>query len=446
MHLFKVCTVVGVALTLCLGGTASAEFTCYSCFDIDTERVSVSPTGADGNGHSPPEDGASYSQPSVSSDGRYVAFVSDATNLVPDTNANTDVFVRDVQANTTTRVSVSTFNAQGNGISRAPSISADGRFVAFESDATNLVSGDDNGTWDVFVRDRTAGTTKLVSAAPDGTPGNGCSFQPSISDDGKVISFTSTATDLVASDLNGTWDVFVRDLVTSSTSVASLDTAGLQSAEGSSSEPSTSSDGRYVAFTSMARLVPEDTTCYADVYVRDRVAGTTVRASVGEWSAQGNEQSRFAALSGDGTRVLFISMASNLVMFDTNGQWDAFLRDLATGKTSRVDLTADGKQPVAGIMIYGPGSISGDGKRVAFTTGAKLTSDDTDYLMDVYVRNLSTGSIYRASVRDVGSAPYVVHSSALPALSGSGLKVAFASDDPYIVPGDDNAKRDVFVR
>ena len=168
-----------------------------------TRRVSISSTGTQANDAS--------DSPSISADGRYVAFHSDATNLVAgDTNGASDIFVRDRQAGTTTRVSVSSAESQGNDDSYNPSISADGRSVAFQSDASNLVANDTNGTSDIFVRDRQAGTTRRVSISSTGTQGNNNSDAPSISADGRYVAFPSDATNLVANDTNGTSDVFVR--------------------------------------------------------------------------------------------------------------------------------------------------------------------------------------------------------------------------------------------
>ena len=168
-----------------------------------TKRVSVSSAGAQG-------DSGSF-HPAVSADGRFVAFASNATNLVGgDTNAVSDVFVRDRKTHKTKRVSVSSAGAQGNDLSESASISADGRFVAFESVATNLVGNDTNGFDDVFVRDRSTGKTRRVSLDSAGVQGNGDSEEPSISADGRFVGFDSLATDLVGNDTNGFEDVFVR--------------------------------------------------------------------------------------------------------------------------------------------------------------------------------------------------------------------------------------------
>jgi Tol biopolymer transport system component len=271
---------IGVRTTACvlaalLGSAASAQV---------TQRLSVDSGGVQGNGNS-------YS-PSTSIDGRYVAFHSHASNLVPgDTNGFYDVFVHDRITGATERVSVSTAGVQGNGDSSygyTPSISSDGRYVAFSSLATNLVSGDTNTFSDVFVRDRQNGTTERVSLDSGGAEGNGDSVAPVISGDGRYVAFESFASNLVAGDTNGTWDVFVRDRLAGTTERASVDSSAAE-ANGQSHWPAISSDGRYVAFQSYAsNLVAGDTNGFADVFVHDRLNGMTERASVYTAGAQAN--------------------------------------------------------------------------------------------------------------------------------------------------------------
>ena len=216
------------------------------------------------------------SSPAISADGRFVAFVSFATNLVPgDSNGRGDVFVRDRLTQTTERVSVDSAGTEGNSGSDGPSISANGRFVVFWSDATNLVRGDTNGVADVFVRDRLTRTTERVSVDSAGNEGNGASglhshSEYSISADGRFVAFVSSATNLVPGDTNGAADVFVHDRLTRTTERVSVDSAGNE-ANSSSFDPVISADGRFVAFSSAAtNLVPGDTNEQPDVFVRDR--------------------------------------------------------------------------------------------------------------------------------------------------------------------------------
>src|SRR4051794_1659284 len=239
-----------------------------------TERVSVGPGGRQADGDS--------FFPSISADGRFVAFYSYATNLVPgDTNGQLDGFVRDRLKGTTERVSVGPGGRQGDGPSSLPSISGDGRFVTFRSGATNLVSGDTNGRTDVFVRDRLKGTTERVSVSSSGAQGDDDSDWASISSDGRFVAFMSAATNLVKGDTNracdeeGTCspDVFVRDRLKGTTERVSVSSSGKQTSSGSFSYfPSISGDGRFVAFGSDAtNLVPGDTNREGDIFVRDRV-------------------------------------------------------------------------------------------------------------------------------------------------------------------------------
>src|SRR6476661_1437972 len=225
-------------------------------------RVSVDSAGNPGN---------SYSLfPSISADGQFVAFGSMSTNLVPgDTNNSEDIFVRDLLTNTTTRVSVDSAGNPGNNKSGSPSISADGRFVAFLSNSTNLVPGDTNNNYDIFVRDLLTNTTTRVSVDSAGNPGNRDSYNPSISADGRFVAFSSDASNIVPGDTNNTGDIFVRDLLTNTTTRVSVDSAG-NPGNSNSFSPSISADGRKVAFSSLAaNLVPGDTNNGPDVFVAD---------------------------------------------------------------------------------------------------------------------------------------------------------------------------------
>jgi Tol biopolymer transport system component len=218
--------------------------------------------------------------PTLSADGRYAAFDSSATNLVSgDTNGMRDIFVRDRAAGATYLVSKNSTGAQGNSNSYKPSISADGRYVAFDSSATNLVSGDTNGKSDVFVRDRAAGVTYLVSKNSTGAQGNGYSNIASISADGRYVAFVSAATNLVSGDINGMTDIFVRDRAAGAIYLVSKNSSGVLG-NGDSYGPSFSSDGRYMTFDSVAtNLVSGDTNGARDIFMRDRAAGATYLVS-----------------------------------------------------------------------------------------------------------------------------------------------------------------------
>ncbi|HVM97957.1 MAG TPA: hypothetical protein VMT89_16300 [Candidatus Acidoferrales bacterium] len=308
-----------------------------------TQRVSVSTAGIEGDADSP----TVGLTPVISADGRFVAFTSDATNLVAgDTNGQPDVFVRDLVMNATERVNVSSSNAEANSAGNndvAPGgISADGRFVVFTSGASNLVPGDNNGVVDVFVRDRLNGTTELVDVAMTGGSAMSGSVQGSISRDGRYVAFRSFSNDLVSNFTNVGFDgVFVRDRQNATTELISVTVDGAP-ANGECFDARLSADGRYVVFESYAsNLVTDDTNGTADVFVRDRLAGITERVSVDTTGAGGSDLSDGSAISASGRCVAFQSNASNLVAGDTNTQTDVFVRALDTANAAG-DLTGDG--------------------------------------------------------------------------------------------------------
>jgi Tol biopolymer transport system component len=335
-----------------------------------TQRVSIGAAGQ-GNGSS--------SGPALSADGRYVAFTSDASNLVPgDTNGTSDVFVRDRLARRTWRVSVGA-DGQGNSFSGGAAISADGRYIAFDSNASNLVRRDTNRSVDVFVRDIVAGITWRVSVGAAGQAQGGDSYDPAISADGRYVAFTSDAANLGPSVTTEQTNVFVRDLVNHVTHQVTLDVDML-----GCFDPALSADGRFIAFDSVApNLVPGDTNGKFDVFVSDMSTGADQRVSVGA-AGQGNGNSSAPALSADGRYVAFYSDASNLVPGDTNGKADVFVRDRLSGITRRASVGAAGQ--ANGNSTYP--AIASDGRSVAFDSAASnLVRGDTNRVVDVFVRD-----------------------------------------------------------
>lgn len=328
------------------------------------------------------------------------------------------------------RVNLGAFGEQANaGVVDSPSVSADGRYVAFASDATNLVSGDTNDFIDVFVRDRQAGRTTRVSVSSSGAQAIGSSFAPAISANGRYVAFTSYAANLTAGDKNdatGGSDVFVRDLVAGTTVRISTPNKG-GSSNGESDFPTISADGRYVAFDSIAtNLVAGDGNKHGDVFRWDRTTGKLARISTtaaGKGAVNGG--SGLASISANGNRVAFVSAATNLVSGDTNEIVDAFVKDLTTGKVVRVNRRADKTQ------TWGPAGepkISADGTAVAFSTSDQLAAADTDWTSDVYVRDLGTGRTTLVSGRTgTGEGPSVRGDSYGAAISADGRYVAFTS-------------------
>ena len=402
-----------------------------------TERVSVATGGVEAIG------GTSYN-PAISADGRFVAFESIATNLVSgDLNASWDIFVHDRQAGTTERVSVTTGGTEASDGSYLSAISADGRFVAFESDATDLVSGDTNSVRDVFVHDRQTGTTERVSVATGGVEATGGnSTFAAISADGRFVAFDSDATDLVSGDTNGKSDVFVHDLQTGTTERVSVATGGAE-ATGDSTAPAISADGRFVAFESDANdLVSGDSNGARDIFVHDRQTGTTELVSVATGGVQAVAHSFEAAISADGRFVTFYSISPNLVSGDGNGKEDAFVRDRQTGTTERVSVATGGTE---GDDNSYNSAISADGRFVTFYSYAtNLVGGDNNGKADVFVHDRQTGTTERVSVTTGGTE--ATGDSALPAINADGRFVAFASDATDLVGGDTNTANDTFVR
>jgi Tol biopolymer transport system component len=298
-----------------------------------TRRISVGSSGQQSNDYS--------FHPAISADGRFVAFESYATNLVAgDTNGISDVFLRDRKLQVTRRISVGAGGQQANGYDAYlyPAISAHGRFVAFNSGASNLVAGDTNNRFDVFVRDRKLQVTRRISVGAAGQQAKGYCFSPAISAHGRFVAFNSGASNLVAGDTNHTFDVFVRDRKAQLTRRVSVGPAGQQSND-YSFDPAISADGRFVAFSSYAsNLVAGDTNHRFDVFVRDRMLQVTRRVSVGPAGQQANDGSADPAISAHGRFVAFVSAASNLVPGDTNGFDDVFVRDRKLQLTRRVSV------------------------------------------------------------------------------------------------------------
>jgi len=407
--------------------------------------------------------------PDFSADGRYVAFHSLATNLVEgDTNDAQDVFVHDRQTGVTTLASVASDGTLGNGVSGITSISADGRYVAFYSWATNLVADDtnyscdtdfdgdyDDNCRDVFVHDMQTGETTMISRASDGTQANSHSTYPAISADGRYVAFSSDASNLVAGDTNGLFDIFVHDRNTGISSCVSVSSSGTQG-NGNSAVPSISATGRYVVFHSYASdLVEGDTNNFCDndsdgdyddncrdVFLRDQQYSVTIRISMTDDGIEGNGYSEGARISADGRFVAYSSSATNLVEGDINGYRDIFVYNLTTHVTTMVSVASDGTQ---GNYWSDWPSISADGSRVVFGSGATtLVPRDFNGYWDVYLYEMATGKTTMVSRTDDGSQGN--HHSWVPIISGDGNYAVYVSWASNLVPDDTNEVRDILVQ
>ena len=403
------------------------------------ERISVSAAGVGGiNGSE---------APAISGDGRYVAFRSTSSNLVTgDTNAVNDIFVKDRQTSAVTRINLDPVGAQAvGGASELPAISADGRFVSYQSAATNLVRFDGNGLVDVFVRDRQSTPSVRASAVNPGAGVDGASGEAGISGDGSIVVFSSAASTLVAGDTNAFTDIFARQLANGTYAAMSV-AAGVTtpSANGASDSPNISSDGAWVVYRSFAsNLVSGDGNGVADIFMKQRVGGAIERLSTSTAGAQlaGAALRAGTSISQDGNLVLFHAGDSNLVAGDSNGFDDVLMKNRSTGVTSVVSVKAGGG------LSNGHNSqaqISDDGSHVVFvSTATDFVADDSNGVADVYVK-LPGGTVLRAS-SDAGGVQGN-GASGNPGIGGNGRLVVFTSAASNLVPGDSNAAVDVFVR
>lgn len=362
------------ATTLVPGDTGTLDADVF-LHDLDTSVTTC--ISADSSGV--PAGGAN---PSISADGRFVAFESRTNFWAGDTNGRNDIYVRDRQTGSLRFVSTAPGWVPGNDDSQYPSISANGRYVAFLSEADNLVAGDTNPNEDVFVRDLQNEVTERVNVTHTGAQGNNYldftdgPSTPVVSADGRFVAFFSNGNNLVVGDTNGVQDVFVRDRVAGTTERVNVGSAG-QQGSGQFEEFWMSANGRWVAFSDQGSLVPGDTNAKTDVFVRDRLLGTTERASIPAGGGEGNEGSFGPAISADGRFVMFGSNATNFVPGDVNGQFDGFLRDRGTqGFTT---LCEPGSGGVIGCPCSNPPSGPGRGcnNHGASTGGAALSGSGT---------------------------------------------------------------------
>ena len=431
------CTAVGGILLVATSGIFASSSARAQA--MITTRVSLDAQGVESLGGGELRDGIS-----ISSDGRRVAFASDSPNLVlGDTNANWDVFVRDRLTGDVQRCSVSSSGVEGNRLSGlyGVAISSYGRYVAFGSRATNLVVGDTNGASDVFVRDLVLGTTERVSLDSVGNQGDGHSWHPALSADGRFVAFTSLSSNLVPGDTNGLFDTFVRDRATGVTERVSVSSTGAE-VHDSTYRPSISADGRFVAFESLSsELVPGDGNLTWDVFVHDRATGTTELVSLSSAGAQGNDASWEGKISNDGRYVVFSSYASNLVPRDGNGDLDVFVRDRLLGTTQRVSVASDGTEA---DHASSQGAMSDDHRYVVFASSAmNLSPVATSGLQHVFAHDMVTGATTLVSMGTGGVDAN--GTSSTPSISATGRYVSFQSTASNVVAGDANGSTDVFV-
>jgi Tol biopolymer transport system component len=391
------------------------------------ELASVSSSGEVGGHHS--------SGPSLSATGRFVVFRSDADNLVPGGPFGfSQAYLRDREINRTELISLASNGGPANSYAGPDSISADGRYVAFSTDATNILPGLTTQLHRSYLRDRQAGTTSLITANSQGEAADAYSWSAQLSADGRFAAFASVAKNLVPGDTNSTSDVFVRDIAAGTTERVSLgdDESQRPTASGA---PAISRDGRFVTFIDERRTFDH---ARGAAFLRDRQNGTTEEVSLtdtGQAPARPAVEGP-AEVSADGRYVAFNSRSDEFVAGDTNGRADIFVRDRVSARTERVSFNTDGTQT---DKDSGGFSMTSDGQRVAFARiVGKWPPGAGPQEIFVWKRQSKT-------VRKVTSDGNAVTGSNYPSVSDDGKKIAFQSSHPFVA-NDTNGILDIYVR
>ena len=443
---------VGIAGTTLVATAFSGS--AFAAGEGSTARVSVGEASVQADGASTVE--------AMSPNGRYVVIKSNATNLVSeDANGSYEFYLKDVKTGTIRKISVALDGGeanQANDVNDRVDISANGRYVAFSSWASNLVAQDTNNASDVFIRDMKTGITSRVSVGLDGTSNSGSGGAPSISDNGKRVAFESSSADLVPNDTNNNRDVFVRDLKTLSTTRVSVSSDGVQSdpPPPPGGSPSTSArysydaeisgNGKAVAFTSYAtNLVPNDTNSGSDVFLHTLKTGITQRVSLATGGGQGGayrgQGSNSPSISANGQIVTFTSVARLANDPARSYQMDGYVHNVKTQVTTRVEAGVDSSPTRTGASSP---SISRNGRYVTFTSrDADIVAGDTNGAYDVFVLDRKTGDYRLASVDSAGVRGNGASGSSF--IANGGKLVSFTSSATNLVPNDTNGVSDAFV-
>ena len=376
--------------------------------------------------------------PDTNSNGTVIAYHSEANNLVAnDTNGVKDIFVYDTSIQTTVRASLASNGTQANGDSLYPTLSSDGHYVAFESEASNLVAGDTNGVKYIFVYDLQTQQIQRVSIATNASQADGASYDAQISGNGRYVTFTSSATNLVSGDTNAADDIFVYDLQTSTIQRVSVDSNGTQG-NSDSTQPSISNDGRYIAYASTAsNLIANDTNgTTEDVILHDRQTGTTTIESRKDTGQQGDQQCSSPTISGDGSVLAFVTN-NTLLAGDVNGAWDYYTKDLQTDELKIMSLTI-------GAGSNGNVDLSDNGRFMVIALfDNTLVAGDTNSQLDIFIFDREQDTITLVSKAYDGSSGD--NSSGRPAISGDGTSVVFDSKASNFVSNDTNNAYDIFI-
>jgi len=408
-----------------------------------TERVNLTPSGGQSTGNV-------QADPTLSQDGRYAAFFTSSTDIVAgDTNGRPDVFVRNLKSGVAVRANLDSLGNQLDVATGDYELSGNGRFVVFSSRGSSIVPGDTNGYYDLFLRDLKANTTQIVSlTSTNGLLNNSVrSVDFDISADGRYVVFSTAATNVVTgSDTNNSDDVFIRDVKLGTTTLLSKNSAG-SFGNSTSLRPSISCDGAYVTFQSLAtNLVSEDTNATGDIFLIERLSND----SISNVTIGGNGSiniSGYGDISCNGETIVFSSDASNLVSGDTNDTWDIFAYGMIDKVFQRVNLDSSGNQTGDAYHVVSnivKNNIDFSGRYVVFSSHSPdLVLGDTNGQEDVFLRDLQDGTTQIVSKRN--STTQSTGISHRPSISLNGMDIIYVSSDGGLVTGDTGGYTDIFV-
>ncbi|HSH03023.1 MAG TPA: hypothetical protein VLL52_10935 [Anaerolineae bacterium] len=399
-----------------------------------TTRVNLGSQGEQSNHHS--------MQAVISSNGRFVAFATHATNLAPDNNTYSDIYLRDITLGLTQRITLAPDGSESNGRSLDPTISANGRYIAFTSYATNLVPDDTNLSRDIFLHDRQTGLTELVSLTHTGQQSNNISMKPSLSSDGRYIVFVSEATNLVPNDNNNNQDIFIRDRLQQTTKRISHNDDGVEG-NSNSYNPVISANGRYIIYASSSHnLVPNDTNGVNDIFRHDLATNTTILISQNEQGIIGNGHSQYPDISADGRYITYYSQATNLVPNDNNQAFDIFWHDTVTNQTVRASRDSNGREANDSSFYQ---ALSGNGRYITFMSYAtNLVPTDTNNGTDIFLFDTHNQQIKLLSINTAGQQANNSTAVRQPAISNNGFYVVFDADATNLIYDDTNEADDIF--
>ena len=378
--------------------------------------------------------------PSISNDGQVVAFSSNAGKLVGDNEIIQHIYVNNLSTHEISRASIGNDGQNANSISYSPKVSGNGKQVVFYSLADNLVTDDNNGESDVFIRDLETGSTKLVSTSASGVQANGRSTEGVVSENGRYVAFSSLATNLVSTPTVGKSNVYVKDMQTGVIQIVSVNNHG-QAGDAESFEPAISASGRYIAFSSLANnLDSSSANNQYDIFVHDRELNKTTRVSINNSGQISNNHSGQVSISDDGQVIAFASLANNLVSVDDNLLIDVFVKDLVNNSIIKIS-------PPSGES-NGPNfspKVSGNGRFVSFYSSAtNLIIDDTNNKDDLYLFDRYFDSIELVSLSASGE-QIDNNIDRVSALNFNGRVAAFSTASA-IYPADSNKQMDIFLR